>query len=217
MKTATSDRLIDSTVKPTSRAPCKAACIRSMPASMWRVVFSSTTMASSTTKPVATVSAMRLRLLRLKPKRYITPKVPSSDTTVATAGISVARALRRKSPTTSTTSTIDTMSVSSISRSDARMEFVRSEATATAMSCGSWACSSGSSARTASTVAITLASGWRVTSTMMAGSPLKRPTVRRFSTPSSTRATSLNSTAALLRQATTKEAYSAALRAGDGV
>ncbi len=86
MNTATSDRLIDSTVKPTSRAPCSAAVKRSMPASMWRLVFSSTTMASSTTKPVATVSAIRLRLFRLKPSTYITTKVPSSDTTGGDGG-----------------------------------------------------------------------------------------------------------------------------------
>jgi hypothetical protein len=86
MNTATSDRLIDSTVKPTSRAPqqrgrsgpCRARC--------GAAVFSSTTMASSTTKPVATVSAISDRLLSEKPSRYITPKVPSSDTTVAMAG-----------------------------------------------------------------------------------------------------------------------------------
>src|SRR6185295_9223281 len=63
-----------------------AAFMRSMPASMWRAVFSRTTMASSTTKPVATVIAIRLRLFSEKPSRYITPKVPSSATTVATAG-----------------------------------------------------------------------------------------------------------------------------------
>ena len=65
MNTAISDRLIDSTVKPTSRAPCSAASQRRMPASMWRVMFSSTTIASSTTKPVATVSAISDRLSRL--------------------------------------------------------------------------------------------------------------------------------------------------------
>ncbi len=217
MNTATSDRLIDSTVKPTSRAPCSAAAMRSMPASMWRVVFSSTTMASSTTKPVATVSAIRLRLLRLNPSRYMMAKVPSSDTTVATAGITVARALRRNSPTTSTTSAMEAISVNSISRSDARMELVLSDATAMWMSCGSCACSSGSRARTPSTVSMMLAPGWRVTSTMMAGSPLNRPRVRVFSTPSTTRATSPRRTAASLRQATTREAYCAALRAGSGV
>ena len=65
MNTAISDRLIDSTVKPTSCAPRSAACIRGMPASRWREMFSSTTMASSTTKPVAMVSAINDRMSRL--------------------------------------------------------------------------------------------------------------------------------------------------------
>jgi len=60
--TATSDRLIDSTVKPTSRAPLSAAASGVRPSSTWRMMFSSTTMASSTTKPVATISAMSDRL-----------------------------------------------------------------------------------------------------------------------------------------------------------
>ena len=65
MNTAISDRLMDTTVNPTSRAPSSAALIRDMPASMWRVVFSMTTMASSTTKPVATVRAISEKLSRL--------------------------------------------------------------------------------------------------------------------------------------------------------
>ena len=204
INTATSDRLIASTVKPTSRAPSSAALKRSMPAaSMWRLVFSSTTMASSTTKPVATVSAIRLRLFRLKPSRCITPNVPSSDTTVATAGMKVARALRKKALTTSTTSAIEISSVSSISCSEERIELVLSEATCNCTSCGNCACNSGSSARTPSTVAITLASGWRVTRTITAGWPLNRPSVLLFSTPSPTSATSCSRIAAPLRQATT--------------
>jgi hypothetical protein len=62
MNTATSEIEIDSTVKPTSRAPSSAACMRGMPASMWRAMFSSTTIASSTTKPVAMVNAISERL-----------------------------------------------------------------------------------------------------------------------------------------------------------
>jgi hypothetical protein len=65
MNTAISDKLIDSTVKPTSRLPCSAACIGGMPSSMRREMFSSTTMASSTTNPVAMVSAISERLSRL--------------------------------------------------------------------------------------------------------------------------------------------------------
>ena len=60
--TAISDRLMETTVKPISRAPSMAACIADFPRSMWRITFSSTTMASSTTKPAATVSAISERL-----------------------------------------------------------------------------------------------------------------------------------------------------------
>ncbi len=64
-KTATSETLIDSTVKPISRAPCSAASRGFMPASTCRMMFSSTTMASSTTKPVEIVRAVSDRLSRL--------------------------------------------------------------------------------------------------------------------------------------------------------
>jgi hypothetical protein len=65
MNTAISERLIDRTVNPTSRVPRSAACIGAMPFSMWRETFSSTTMASSTTKPVAIVSAISDSVSRL--------------------------------------------------------------------------------------------------------------------------------------------------------
>ena len=102
--TAISDRLIEMTVKPTSRAPRIAACRRVAPASMCRVTFSSTTMASSTTNPVEIVSAISERLSRLKPRRYITPNEPRIDTGTATLGIAAARTLRRKTKTTRITS-----------------------------------------------------------------------------------------------------------------
>ena len=60
--TAMSEMLMDTTVKPISRAPSSDARSAVLPRSMWRMMFSSTTMASSTTKPVATVSAMSERL-----------------------------------------------------------------------------------------------------------------------------------------------------------
>ena len=88
---------------------------------MWREIFSSTTMASSTTKPVEMVSAISDRLSRLKPSRYIAPKVPITETGTATIGISVARALRRNSQTTSVTSATAISSVISVSASEARM------------------------------------------------------------------------------------------------
>ena len=51
MKTATSEIVIEIIVKPISREADSAACMRDSPISMWRTMFSSITMASSTTKP----------------------------------------------------------------------------------------------------------------------------------------------------------------------
>ncbi len=51
MKTATRDRVMETMVKPISREPRNAASMRLSPISMWRTMFSSITMASSTTKP----------------------------------------------------------------------------------------------------------------------------------------------------------------------
>jgi hypothetical protein len=65
MNTAISDKLIDNTVKPTSREPSRAAVKGFFPSSICRDMFSRTTMASSTTNPVATVKAMRERLSRV--------------------------------------------------------------------------------------------------------------------------------------------------------
>ena len=105
MKTAMSEMLIDRTVKPISSAPLRAACIGFMPFSMWRVMFSITTIASSTTNPVAMVSAISERLSRVYPSRYIAPNVAMMDTGTDTLGINVDQALRRKTNTTITTST----------------------------------------------------------------------------------------------------------------
>ena len=65
MNTATSDSVIERMVKPISREPSSAACSGGLPISMWRTMFSSMTMASSTTKPTDSVSAISERLSRL--------------------------------------------------------------------------------------------------------------------------------------------------------
>ena len=58
MNTAASETVIDRMVKPISREPLSAASMRLSPASMWRTMFSSMTIASSTTKPTHSVSAI---------------------------------------------------------------------------------------------------------------------------------------------------------------
>jgi len=62
MKTAINEMLMEKTVKPISCAPFSAACIGDRPSSRCRVMFSMTTMASSTTKPLDMASAISERL-----------------------------------------------------------------------------------------------------------------------------------------------------------
>ena len=96
MNTATSDNVIETMVKLTSLEPLNAASIGFMPPSMWRTIFSSMTMASSTTKPTARVSASSEMLSIEWPRTYMPAKVPTIEIGSAMAGISVARKLRRK-------------------------------------------------------------------------------------------------------------------------
>ncbi|MNT51860.1 hypothetical protein D3C72_1888470 [compost metagenome] len=65
MNTATSETEIEMMVKPISFAPSRAARIGFLPISIWRTMFSSTTMASSTTRPTARVMPSRETLSRL--------------------------------------------------------------------------------------------------------------------------------------------------------
>jgi hypothetical protein len=62
MKTAASDSVIERIVKAISFEPRSAASNRGTPASMCREMFSSMTIASSTTKPTESVRAMRDRM-----------------------------------------------------------------------------------------------------------------------------------------------------------
>ena len=65
MNTATSEMLIERIVKAISPEPFSAASYGFMPSSTWRTMFSSMTMASSTTKPTEIVRAISEMLSRL--------------------------------------------------------------------------------------------------------------------------------------------------------
>ncbi|MGY4458312.1 hypothetical protein ACVWYI_002272 [Bradyrhizobium sp. LB13.1] len=65
MNTAMSENVIAITVKPISPDPFIAASYGERPSSIWRVMFSISTTASSTTKPIAIESAIKERLSRL--------------------------------------------------------------------------------------------------------------------------------------------------------
>ena len=87
MNTAASERVIETMVNPISRDPVSAAASGFSPCSMWRTIFSSITMASSTTKPIERISAIMDMLLMLKFSRYITEKVPTIENGKAIAGM----------------------------------------------------------------------------------------------------------------------------------
>src|SRR5512143_716844 len=122
-------------------------------------MFSMTTIASSTTKPVATVSAISDRLSIEYPSRYMTPNVPMRETGTATLGITVERTLRRKRKTTRITREIEIIRVISTSRTDARIVRVESMTTDSLTEGGIEAWSCGRSAWTRSTVSMMLAPG----------------------------------------------------------
>ncbi len=69
-------------------------------------MFSSTTIASSTTSPMASTSASSVSVFTLKPKAYMNTHAPTSDTGIVTRGMMVARRLRRNTKITSATSRI---------------------------------------------------------------------------------------------------------------
>ena len=171
MNAAINEKLIDTTVKPISAAPLRAACSMLSPDSRCRWMFSTTTIASSTTKPTATTSATSVRLLRLKPIRYIAAAVATKATTSTAATITVADSWRRNKPMTSTTKPIVTASVSSTSCSDERIVRVRSFNTSSSTPAGSKPRNSGSLASTRSAAATMFEPGCRRMISAMPGSP----------------------------------------------
>ena len=94
------------------------------PLAIQRSMFSTTTMASSTTMPIASTSPNRVRLLSEKPSRAITAKVPISDTGTSIMGISVARQSCRNTSTTMKTRTNASKSVLYTSWTDSSMNTV---------------------------------------------------------------------------------------------
>ena len=102
--TAARVRDIAITAKAISFEPSIEAWRGSLPISTWRWQFSSTTMASSTTRPMASTSPSSVSTLTEKPIRKRKKNAPMSDTGMVTNGISVARTERRNTKITSITS-----------------------------------------------------------------------------------------------------------------
>src|SRR5437660_2271859 len=189
MITAIRENVIETIVKPISRAPLSAASKGRIPPSTWRTMFSSMTMASSTTKPTYNVNANSVMLLIETPNTYIAAQVPISDTGTASAGMTVAEMERRNRKITRMTRTIAMRSDSCTLRTESRIDTERSMSTSMRIDGGIDARYCGKCSRTESTTATVLASGWRWIASTMARSLLNELAILSVSTLSMTPAT----------------------------
>ncbi len=139
-----------------------------------RSTFSTTTIASSTSRPIASTIANIVSMLTEYPSTASTPNVPSSTTGTAIVGISVARRFCRNRYMTRNTSIIASASVLTTSVIEARTNGVVSNGTTASMPAGKNGCSWSSAASTAFAVASALAPVASETAMPAAGWPLKR-------------------------------------------
>ncbi len=118
--TAISTSPVATTAPSTSRMASDAA-LRAETLYSWmcRSMFSMTTIASSTTMPVARMIPKSVSVLIEKPISFTNANAPISDTGIVIAGISVLRHVCRNTKITRTTSTMASMSVVTTSRIDA--------------------------------------------------------------------------------------------------
>src|SRR6266571_404695 len=107
-----------------------AASTGDKPNAMLRSTFSTTTIASSTTMPMASTRPNKDRLLIEKPNASITANVPTSDTGTAASGMIEARQVWRKMMTTMTTSKMASSSVCTTASIECRTKTVGSYTTA---------------------------------------------------------------------------------------
>src|SRR6185437_3186415 len=188
--------------------PLSAACSGDSPRSMYREMLSIITIASSITNPVEIVRAINVRLLRLNPTRYTAANVPTSDNGTAAAGMTVADSVRRNRKITMMTSATANISSNCTSRTEARIDVVRSDNTVTCTEEGKapWSC--GSSFLMRSATSMTFAPGCRWILTRTAGVSFIQAACLTFSTSSITSATSETCTGAPLRYDTMSGRYS---------
>jgi len=111
-KTAESTRPMPTSALVISPMDLRVASRGDNPSSlMTRSTFSTTTMASSTSSPMASTMANMVSMLMENPNSASTPKVPSSTTGTAMVGIRVARRLPRNRYMMRNTRMIASMSV----------------------------------------------------------------------------------------------------------
>ena len=172
---------------PTSLTPATVASIgRSGISCRWRNTLSVITTALSTSMPIASSMPIMVRMLSVKPRKYIAPSVTSSDAGTASDTISVVGRWRRNSSSMKKLSTAPTSPALRSSRSDWRMlsAWLPTTRISTPCSCGAWRASSIASI-TRSATSTTLACVDLNTSMPTAGRPsMRRPTPRSGATSS---------------------------------
>ena len=153
-------------------------------------MFSSTTIASSTTRPIASTSASSVSVLIEKPSTSISVNAPTSDTGIVTSGTSIARQLRRKNRHTAATSSTASQMVENTASIERSMNTVVSLAMVIDMPSGSSACSRGIISSRPRLRSSGLATDCLMRPIDTAGRPMKRTEVRSLSGATSTRPTS---------------------------
>ena len=122
-KITTSDSVVAMTARPISAVASAAASFGVTPfSSTNRKMFSSTTIASSMTMPVASDSASIVMLFSVKPNIFMTMNVPMIEVGMARAAMSVTRRFRMKRKTTTLASRPPRIRCSWMSSKDRRMK-----------------------------------------------------------------------------------------------
>ena len=110
--TATIENVVAATANPISSVPSSDALTWSLPISMWRTMFSRTTMASSIRMPMDSESPSSDMVFNVKPKAHTAMKLASTDTGKARPVMTVERQELRNRNTTSTVSSAPSISAS---------------------------------------------------------------------------------------------------------
>ena len=161
-------------------------------------MFSSTTIASSTTSPIASTSASSTSVLMVKPASAMRMNAPTRLTGMVTSGMIDARKVRRNTNTTSATSTTDSMTVVYTALIERSMNTDRSLASTTVTLAGRSRWIAGIAARTPSATSSGLAVALRITPVLIDGTPFRRTRERSLAAASCTCATSRRRTVVVL-------------------
>ena len=124
--TAINTAVVANTANATCLVPRRAATNAGSPKSTRRWMFSTTTMASSTTRPMHSTKASKVSRLIENPNAYSAMNEAITHTGTVTAGIIAARTLPRNNQITTSTSTMASIRVSYTRSTAAEMKVVLS-------------------------------------------------------------------------------------------